>query len=87
MPTYVVHALNAEFSSRDIESEYDSAATALATGVEGAVRMVADEVRAGKTTASVVVTVEQPDGQPTLRSVVTLAVSALMSGQVPGEAV
>ncbi|UAK25511.1 DUF6894 family protein [Sphingomonas nostoxanthinifaciens] len=78
MPTLYIHAINSEFRSRDGGSEYDRPEDALTEAIQSAAAMAIDEIHKGKATAAIEVRVEQADGTPLLRSVVSMSVSALM---------
>ena len=85
MPMLFIHAVNAECEMRDEGADYDAPDAALALAVEGAVSIAAEEVRGGQASAAVVVSVEQEDGTPLLRSVVALSVASLVTAAVAEE--
>lgn len=78
MPKLYIHAINSEFSSRDDGIEYDRPEDALTTAVQSAAPMALDEIYAGKTNAAIEVRIEQADGTPLHRLVVSMSVSTLM---------
>lgn len=80
MPKLHIHAINSEFSARDDGVEYPRPEDALATAVRSAAAMALDDVYDGKTNVAIEVRIEQADGTPLLRSVVTLSVAALLPG-------
>lgn len=73
-----LHAINAEFRSRDDGAEYSSPEHALAAGVRDAAALAVDEIYKGKANVAVEMRVEQPDGTPLLRSVVSIVVAPLL---------
>jgi hypothetical protein len=78
MPKLYIHAINSECRSRDSGSEYDRPEEALSEAVRSAAAMAVDEIHKGKTNVAVEVRIEQADGTPLLRSVLSMSVSALM---------
>lgn len=86
MPLLFIHATNAEFDSRDDGVDYETPEQALAAGVQSAIGMVAEEVRTGGTSAAIEVCIEQEDGTPVRRSVVTLCVAPLFTEKTAGPA-
>ena len=78
MPLLFIHAVNAEYQSRDNGSEYAQPEDALAIGVRSAAILVADEVGKGMPSAAVEVRIEQEDGTIRLRSVVSLSVAPVL---------
>jgi hypothetical protein len=78
MALLFIHAINAEYQSCDAGAEYGRPEDALAAGVRSAAILVADEIGKGLAAASVEVRVEQADGTPMLRSVVSLSVTPLL---------
>ena len=78
MPRLFIHATNSKFQSLDEGADYDLPEAALALGVQGAVAILADEVRQGERNAAVEVSIEAEDGTQVLRSVVAISVSSLL---------
>ena len=79
MPLFIIHTRNSDFHARDEGSDHADAAAALASGVQGAVALAADEIGHGHRSAAVEVNVEEPDGTRLLSSVVTISVSPLLA--------
>ena len=79
MPTLFIHAVNAEYQSRDEGANYDRPESALEIGIRAAVTMAGDEVLGGKRSSAVEVRIEREDGTPVLRSMVAVSVSPLLS--------
>ena len=80
MPFLFIHAINSDFHSRDEGAEYRQVQDALATGLQGAAALAADDLTKGKTSTSIEVRVEQADGTTLLRSVLSLSVAPLLVG-------
>jgi hypothetical protein len=78
MPKFYIHAINSEFRSRDEGREYNQPENALIEAVRSAAALAVDEIHKGKMNAAVEVRIEQADGTPLLRSVVSMSVSTLM---------
>ena len=78
MPKLYIHAINSEFRSRDNGSDYDQPEDALPEAVRSAAALAVDEIHKGKTNAAIEVRIEQADGTPLLRSVLSMSVSALL---------
>lgn len=78
MPKLYIHAINSEFRSRDSGSEYDRPEEALPQALRSAAALAIDEIHKGKTNAAIEVRIEQADGTPLLRSVLSMSVSALL---------
>ncbi len=78
MPLLFIHARNSEFHSSDEGAEYDHPEAALASGVQSAVALIADEVNHGERSAAVEISVEREDGTQVLCSVVVVSVSPMM---------
>ena len=80
MPQLFIHATNGQFRSCDEGAEYDRPEAALALGVQGAIAIIADEVKGGERSAAVEISIEGEDGTQLLRSVVAISVSPLVPG-------
>lgn len=78
MPKLYIHAIDSEFHSRDTGNEYDLPEDALPAAVRSAAALAVDEIQKGKTNAAIEVRIEQADGTPLLRSVLSMSVSALL---------
>jgi hypothetical protein len=78
MTKFFIRAINSEFISRDEGDEYDRPETALAAGVQSAITIAVDEIKAGKSNTGLEVRVELEDGSAVLRSVIAMSVSQLM---------
>ena len=78
MTLLFIHAVNAEYQSRDNGSEYTKPEDALAAGVRSAAILVADEVGKGLASAAVEIRIEQEDGTTILRSIVSLSVAPVL---------
>lgn len=78
MPKLYIHAINCDFRSRDNGSEYEQPEDALRPAIESAAALAVDELHKGKTSAAIEVRIEQADGMPVLRSVVSLSVASLL---------
>ena len=79
MSLLFIHLVNSKFESRDDGEEYGRPEAALQAGIRGALGVAADEVLAGRPNSAVELIVEQKDGTPVFRSLVTIAVSPLLS--------
>lgn len=78
MPLLFIHATNSEFRACDDGAEYDRPEDALASGVRGAVALLADEINRGERSAAVEISVKHQDGTQILRSIVAVSVSPLI---------
>jgi hypothetical protein len=78
MPKLYIHAINSDFRSRDDGNEYAQPEDVLPMAIRSAAALAVDEIYKGKTNAAIEVRIEQADGTPLLRSVVSMSVSALM---------
>ena len=79
MPLLFIRATNSEFQSTDDGAEYERPEEAMASGVRGAVAILAAEIDRGERSAAVEVSVRHEDGTPILRSIVAVSVSPLLA--------
>ena len=79
MPLLFIHARNSEFASCDDGAEYDHPEAALASGVKGAIAILADEVNQGERSAAIEISIASEDGTQVLSSVVALSVSPMIA--------
>lgn len=78
MPKFYIHAINSVFRSRDEGSEYDKPEDALTMAIQSATAIAADEINSGKPSTAIEVRIEEADGTPLLRSVISLSVAPLL---------
>lgn len=83
MPRYSIHTTNSVFESNDDHAIFDGPAEALASAVQGAIRITADEIASGNHCASIDICVDDEHGMPLLRSVVALSVAPLLTHKRP----
>lgn len=79
MPFLFIRTCNSDYGAIDEGGEYGSNEDALQMGVQSGVAIATDEIHRGERTAAVEVCVEDQGGKTVLRTVVTIAVSPLMS--------
>ena len=78
MPLLFIQVTNSEFRSCDEGADYIRPEDALASGVRGAVALLADEINRGERSAAVELSVQHADGTQILRSIVAVSVSPLI---------
>ena len=78
MPILFIRAVDSQFHFFDEGAEYHQPEAALASGVQSAMALAADEIAAGAQNAAIEISVEREDGTRILRSVVAVSVSTLM---------
>lgn len=83
MPLFVIRARDSVFESRDEAVDYPHVQDALTAGIDGAIRIVSEEVLGGQTNAAVEICIEDAAGAVAMRSVVALSVSPLLVGAYP----
>lgn len=78
MPFFHIRTCNFDFDAVDEGGSYTDAEDALNAGVDGAIAVASEEMRHGRLSAAVDVSVEDADGKAMLRSVVAMSVSPLL---------
>ncbi len=78
MPQFFIQATNSEFRSRDEGAEYDHPGVAMASGIRGALALIADEINQGERSAAVEISIEGADGAQVLRSIVAVSISPMI---------
>ena len=78
MPLFFIHCRNSEFYSCDEGADYDHPEAALASGVRGAIAIIANEVGQGERSSAVEISVKREDGTEALCSVVAFSVSPMI---------
>ncbi|WP_375391583.1 hypothetical protein [uncultured Sphingomonas sp.] len=79
MPRYSIRTTNSVFEGNDDDAVFDRPEDALTSGIQGAIQISAEEIASGKLCAAVDVCVDDEDGTPLLRSVVSLSVAPLLT--------
>ena len=79
MPYFFIRTVNASFKSRDGGANYETAEEAMKSGSLAALAIVADEMRSGLTAASVEITIEDRNGAPVSRAVMSMAFTQLLT--------
>lgn len=83
MPIFHVETTDSAFRSAGGCQEYAGPEAALAAGIEGALAMAGDQIRQGEASSAVEVRVMDLENVTVLRSIVSISVSGLLSGQPP----
>jgi hypothetical protein len=78
MPVLSIKVTNSRFSDIVEGEHYDRPEDALASGVRGALALLADEINGGHPNGAIDVRVSDENGTPILRSIVAVSVSAML---------
>lgn len=82
MPIFQVQTTDSAFHCAGDHKEYAGPEAALAAGIDGAIAMAADQIRRGEPASAVEVRVMDLQHATLLRSVVSISVTSLLSGQL-----
>lgn len=84
MPIFHVQTTDSAFHCAGDHQDYAGPEAALAAGIDGAIAVAADQIRQGEEAYAVEVRVVNPEDVTVLRSIVSISVSRLLSGQPSG---